>query len=520
MSNIACKLFLVSLLVITFLSNPSKAAAKKTVNRLDKYNVVLITVNVLRADHVSGYGYHRKTTPAIDDLAKDSYVFKNAFAQVGYTFPSMMSILTSVYPASHKVYFAFKDKLPKRVKTLPELFKVIDYKTAWFAALEEPHLALDAGYGRGFDSVNDVDIQLNGKEKVLQWINENKDQPFFIAMNLRHTHSPYFPKDKYKEAFKSGKKGQLIENFHELESKVFDIIISTVSEEGSFASQMFSQKTVRENKEAFTGAYSVEKFIELEKRIQPGQLLKMGRLIMKTYNDSVNKFNKENMEYLVSLYDACILGTDQEVIQPVINALKNEGIYDKTLIIVMGDHGESHGEHGIIGHGIPFYDELIHVPLVIKMPNGTLKHEKDEIVQSIDILPTVLDVIGMEKPYNTHGQSLLPLMEGRQSDSKNFKFAFGQNNDLAYIRSHDWKLVVNLKHIEKQTGDYDELFYLKEDPNEYKNIKLEKFEKYEELRAILKEHLASLPDYADENNQFAPNIDTATQERIKKTGYW
>ncbi|MCP3930588.1 MAG: sulfatase-like hydrolase/transferase, partial [Bacteroidetes bacterium] len=445
---------------------------------------------------------------------------KNAFAQVGYTFPSMMSILTSVYPASHKVYFAFKDKLPKGVKTLPELLKIIDYKTAWFAVLEEPHLALDAGYGRGFDSVNDVDLKLNGRDKIPQWINENKEQPFFIAMNFRHTHGPYFPKNKYKGVFKSGKKGKLIENVQELESKVFEIIASTVEKEGSLASQMFAKETVRNNRESFTGRYSIKKFVQLEELIRPEQRHKMGHLMMKTYNDSVNKFNKENMEYFVSLYDACILGTDQEVIQPVIKALKKEGLYDKTLIIVMGDHGESHGEHGIIGHGIPFYDELIHVPLVIKMPNGTLRNEKDEIVQSIDILPTVLDVIGMEKPYNIHGQSLLPLMEGKQNDLKNFKFAFGQNNDLAYIRSQDWKLVVNLKHIEEPTGDYDELFNIKEDPSELKNIKFEKFGKYEELRAILKEHLASLPDYTDINYQFAPNIDPATQERIKKTGYW
>lgn len=495
-------------------------SVRSSIKSPDDYNVVLITINVLRADHVSAYGYDRKTTPALDDLAQESYLFKNAFTQVGYTFPSMMSILTSIYPASHRVYFAFKDKLPQSIKTLPELFKLLDYTTAWFAPLEEPHLALDAGYGRGFDSVHNVDIELNGAEFIPQWIEEQSDQRFFLAMNFRHTHGPYFPKDMYRSVFKSGKKGKLIENMRELESKVFDIMTAEVEVEGSITSQMFTRETVRNNKEYFSGAYTPRKFAKLEELILPDQHHKIGHLMMKIYDESVNKYSKENMEYFISLYDACILGTDQEIIRPVIKALKESGLYDKTMIIVTGDHGESLGEHGIIGHGAAYYDEFIHVPLVIKMPYQKEGKELDEIVESIDIFPTILEVVGMKEPFNIHGKSLVPVMSGDQGTYKKKLYAFGQNNDAAYLRSEDWKLVMFLKDIEDTAGDLDALYNLKDDPDELESVKSENFEKYQELRALLKAHVGALPDYTEVAHQFAPNIDKETQERIKKTGYW
>ncbi len=129
-------------------------------------NIVLLTVNVLRADHVSSYGYSRTTTPAIDALMKESYVYKNAFAHAGYTMPSMMSIMTSLYPHSHQVYDAFKDELASKVLTLAEILKIHDYQTGWFAKLNLGHLLPKAGFGRGFSYKSDLGLQLEGKERV------------------------------------------------------------------------------------------------------------------------------------------------------------------------------------------------------------------------------------------------------------------------------------------------------------------------------------------------------------------
>ncbi|MBU0483606.1 MAG: sulfatase-like hydrolase/transferase [Proteobacteria bacterium] len=482
-------------------------------------NVILITINVLRDDHLSCYGYERQTTPAIDELAKSSYQFRNAFAQAGYTFPSMISILTSIYPQSHKVYFSFKDKLSPRVKTLAELFKIYDYQTAWFAVLDEPHLALDAGFGRGFDSTHYLDLQLNGKEEIPKWISEHKKKPFFVAMNIRHTHGPYFPLPPYRDAFKTGKKGTIIANFRELREKVYEIVINTMNQSGSIASELFTPATIKDNPEVFDGTYDEMKFGKLEELTIPDQRIKLGHLMMKTYNESIDKSDPENLAYFISLYDACILGIDQEIVKSIVATLKKEKIFDKTMVIVTGDHGESHGEHGIIGHGMEYYDQQVHVPLIIKMPRGSEHKEVKDMVQSIDIMPTILDVVGMEKPFNLHGKSFLPLITGT-GDVVDRTYVYGENNDFAYLRSVEWKLVVVRKDLTKKIGEKDLLFNLNSDPDELKNIKNEAPEVYQELRQKLKKHLDSLPDYTDQEYQFAPNIDPATQNRIRKTGYW
>ncbi len=511
------KTYLAAVIFLVFSVKGESFSAETSALGVDKdsFNVILITINVLRADHVSCYGYGRKTTPAIDELAKNSFVFKNAFAQAGYTFPNMISILTSVYPDSHKVYWAFKDKLSANVKTLPELMRIFGYQTAWFAVLEEPHLALDAGFGRGFDSKKVVDMQLNGKEKIPGWIEKNKEKPFFIAMNIRHTHVPYFPLDKYRSTFKSGEKGPLIENFEELAGKVYAIIVKGIEDSDPEITGLFDQDLIKNNKVMFDGTFSREKFAMMEEQIILDQRYKHGRLLMKTYNESVNTSSKENLDYFISLYDACILGIDQEIVQPIVDVLKKEKLFDKTLIIVTGDHGEAHGEHGILGHGVQFFDQQIHVPLVVKLPKQSTKKEFDDMVQSIDIMPTILDITGVEKPYYIHGKSLMPIIDGKD-DSAEREYVYGENYERCYVRSRQWKLIT----ARQEQQEEDMLFRLTDDPDELRNVKEQFPLVHKELRSKLKKHLDALPDFTDEKYQFAPSIDSATQERIKKTGYW
>lgn len=515
------KTYLAALIFMVFCAGGESFSGETSVLGVekDRYNVVLITINVLRADHVSCYGYDRKTTPAIDELAENASVFKNAFAQAGYTFPNMISLLTSVYPDAHKVYWAFKDKLSANVKTLAELMRLFGYRTAWFAALEEPHLALDAGFGRGFDSIKVLDMQLNGKGGIPEWIERNKEKPFFLAMNIRHTHVPYFPFDKYRSTFKSGEKGPLIENLEELARKVYAIIVKGIEESDPEITGLFEQDVIEKNKDMFDGSFNLEKFFLMEDQIVVDQRHKHGRLMMRTYNESVNTSSKENLDYFISLYDACILGTDQEVIQPLIDVLKNEKLFDKTLIIVTGDHGEAHGEHGILGHGTDFFDQQIHVPLVVKLPGQSTQKEFAHMVQSIDIMPTILDVTGVEKPYYMQGKSLIPIIDGKDEPAER-EYVYGENYERCYIRSQQWKLIVLRKELQEDSSLSDMLFHLTDDPGELNNAKEQFPHVHHDLRNKLKKHLDSLPDFTDRKYEFAPNIDAATQERIKKTGYW
>lgn len=123
---------------------------------LENYNVILITVDTLRADHLGSYGYYRNTSPSIDNLAKEEVIFDNVFSQASYTLSSMMSILTSLYPYSHGIFHIAEDRLSSGVKTLAEVLKASGYKTAYFLNTKDMHTDPGLGFGRGFDYGEDI----------------------------------------------------------------------------------------------------------------------------------------------------------------------------------------------------------------------------------------------------------------------------------------------------------------------------------------------------------------------------
>jgi arylsulfatase A-like enzyme len=492
------------------------------------YNVILIAINVLRADHLSCYGYHRRTTPNIDKLADEAFVFKNAFAQAGYTMPNMMSIITSLYPESHGVFDGFKDKLSSRLYTLAEVLNIYGYKSAWFSILKNPHLDIDVGFGRGYDFKGELGLDFERKEKLLSWILKNKDNPFFLALNTRHTHTPYLPLPEYTDAFKSGKKGTIFDNREDYFKAVFYNILQEINTPGTILNNIYDVKTIaRINKLENLSIYDIifpntrwqKKLYRIEKFLPPQKQYIVGNIRVKTYNDSIDITNRENLKFLISLYDACILGVDQELIRPIIGTLKDLKIYDKTIIIITADHGESLGEHDILGHGLMFYDQFIHVPLIIKFPSSSKGETINNLAQSVDIMPTVLSYLNIETPSHVQGKSLLPLVT---SDAKKsvHNFVYGQTRESAYLRSHRWKLFAPRDGIGKDTFPEDKLYDVLNDPQELTDLSVSRSNMYRELKKHLNEHLNSLAVYIDEQYFFPAYIDKETQERIKDTGYW
>jgi arylsulfatase A-like enzyme len=505
----------------------SHAAPRKNIQ---KYNVILIAINVLRADHLSSYGYHRKTTPTIDKLADKSFVFKNTFAQAGYTLPSMMSIITSLYPESHKVLDAFKDELSTKTYTIAEIFKIYGYKTAWFSVLHLPHLDINVGFGRGYDYKGELDKDFSGKERILSWLETNRDEPFLVALNTISMHSPYIPIPKYKGYFHKGEKGSTFDNRRDLLRACYYKIIESINTPGSRLYKIFDQPAIdlildNHNKVESEAKSDPEfweiKIKEIEKLIPLEFLYRIGEIRVLTYNSSINVNNKKNLDYLISLYDSCLFGIDQELIKPILTKLKNLNLYEKTIIIITGDHGELLGEHQILGHGLhaKFYDEVIQVPLIIKLPDYTARKDIPELTQSIDIMPTILDFLGMEIPAYIQGKSLLFLMNRENANSVH-EHIFGQNRFHAYLRSSEWKLIVDRSDIKKEVSDQDKLFDIKADPEEMINLRDLKQEVYKNLRNKIRAHLETMPVYLDREYTFKSHIEPKLKKKIKETGYW
>src|SRR5437870_4252676 len=290
--------------------------------------VILISIDTLRADHLTAYGAKRVDTPAIDRLANDGIVFENAYAHVPLTFPAHDTMLTGRLPVENGVRSNIGYRLDRDVQlTLPRLLAQRGYATG--GAVSAYVLRGDTGLRSLFDFYDDSmevwesatlgSLQRRGDETArvaLKWVDGVQARPFFLFFHLFEPHSPYEPVEPFRSKY----------------ANPYDGEIATA--------------------DAIVGRF----FAELDRR----------------------------------------------------------GLYDKSLIIVCGDHGEGLGDHGEAEHGVLLYREVLHVPLIVKLPGRQLAGRRVAApAQLVDILPTVTGAVGAKVPAGLPGVSLIDLAEGR-----------------------------------------------------------------------------------------------------------
>jgi arylsulfatase A-like enzyme/Flp pilus assembly protein TadD len=316
-------------------------------------NVILITLDTVRADRMGFLGSQRGLTSNLDALAQQSVVFTRAYSQAPLTPTSHSTILTGTYPQFHKVN-DFKVPLAKDLPYAPDLLRASGYRTAAFVGsfALDPAQPFAQGFGRGFDTYDagftdwrpGLDryhtTQRRAHDVVahaLAWLDQRKDgqvpeRPFFMWVHLYDAHHPYDPPEPYKT------------------------------------------------------------------------------------------------KYAAAPYDGAIAYVDSAVGE-LLNQLRARGLYDGAVIAVMADHGEALGDHGEDQHGIFLYDETIHVPLMIKLPadaaagKGSGGERIENQVELVDVLPTILQAVGVAIPKEVQGQSLLELMTSRAKPSSAQKTA-------------------------------------------------------------------------------------------------
>jgi arylsulfatase A-like enzyme len=489
-----------------------------------KYNVILISVCSLRTDHLGCYGYHRNTSPNIDKLAKEGILFENAFSQASFTMGSLMSIYTSLYPESHGVIYPARDKLSTEVKTLTEILKSSVNKTVYFID-SSPYTDPDIGFGRGYDSIIRVfrrfEFEEDKKEKqtIFNWIEDVKNENFFFHYHATNVHEPYFSSLKYKQRFVKNYKGNIISSFEEFEKFQLRLIKQDLKNPDAKIHNILKEE-IDAHPEIFQGEFNQKSSAQLKKLISslPKQKQRDFEHIYGMYDLFrlyTDKDKPADVQHLKDLYDACILQFDENFVKPLVDKLKNLRIYDQTMIIIIGDHGEEFYEHNNYAHGATLYDEIIHVPLIIKLPKNVQCRQKriKDLVQGIDIMPTVLDIFNIPIPSQTQGISLRGMWEDKK-DTPKHKYVYAISSyGFESIRSRDYKLIYNL--IDNGHEFYD----LKNDPQEKKNIYEEKFDKAKKLEEDLSQWKKNLVSYIVKRD-FPPDIDETAIERLKKTGYW
>ena len=311
-------------------------------------SIIVISLDTLRADHLGIYGYHRNTSPSIDAFAKESIVFDHAVVQAQSTLPSHMSIMTSLYPSFHGVHASTKSGLADEHVTMAELLRAGGYKTAAF--VDGGFVSATFGFYQGFDLYNDRSGGIvNILPRVKEWLEVNKSSPFFLFIHCYDIHD--YDKDKPPS---------------------YETLFSDTTDSGQS---------------------------------------KSGYEILK--NALINKapVDHEDLQHLIASYDGAIRYTDEKVGEFLLY-LQASGLMDQSLIIITSDHGEEFMEHGYISH-FQLYDRPnLHVPLIMRIPNYPRKEIKiKELVQSVDLLPTILDIAELPAHSKAQGRSLLPVIK-------------------------------------------------------------------------------------------------------------
>ncbi|MCX5796290.1 MAG: sulfatase [Elusimicrobia bacterium] len=381
----------------------------------------MIVVDILRADHLGCYGYHRDTSPHIDALAKEGTLFTQAFSPVPAGPLSMYSIFTSLYPP----VFQSNGGSPKRFATLPKILKKEAYVTALFGGPTGPLIGQDfdtdsPGVGAGFAAP-----YIN--EKAIAWLRTNSKKRFFLYLNYTDAHNPYTPPRPYDKLFS---RGGVDERFKKLPGNILFY---------------------------FHDDFPREIVDEAVSRL-PSYLKKHPRAL----------------EYVISQYDGEIKYVDDQI-GVLLDEMKGLRLLDDTLIIVTSDHADEFLEHGELFHGNHLYDETMHVPFIVRLPGIIPKNKLiDKVVRSIDIMPTILDILDIHPGITIQGISLMPLVNhdvdlnlNAYSETKRHPPSAMQRGDIA-IRTARWKFI-STRDPKADTYGY-ELYDVKSDPKESINL--------------------------------------------------
>ena len=426
-------------------------------------NVVLITIDALRADHLGCMGYKRNTTPNIDILAKRGVLFKNAIANGPGTPISFQSILTSTYPLMYGGY----ERLSRQRPIISEVLHNHGYYTMGFTL--KPDLSRFYGYNRGFEFFCDYTPVSSGNRIVRV--------PRFFAGKIRNFFSSKAP-------FIDSS----IEGYKAISWILPHVYASTINNK-----VLSHLKKVKPNKfflwihymDVHSPYLPTQKFLE---DFDP-DISRFGRIKSIRASQKPKSITNKELDTLINLYDAGIKSVDS-AIQSLLSEMDDIGVLEETLVVLTADHGDEFLDHGGFFHYPKLYDELIHIPLIIYVSKYNIGNIIFDPVEHLDIVPTIVDMLGIEKQSRFLGKSFLPLIDSSMRWEKGVISEVSDDGGLEInlnlrktsYRTRTWKYIYN-KNKE------DELFNLLRDPKEVNNILDEEKEIATDLLSKIQKHI-------------------------------
>lgn len=447
-------LLLVALSLHQALGSPS--ATSRTRQQPPRPNVILISVDTLRADHLGTYGYDSPTSPRIDAFAKEGVVFENAMAPTPATLPSHTTLFTGLSPGTHGILTNRRRRAAPGLLTMAELLRSGGLRTASIndGAYLGRGFGLDQGF-QFFDTIPDavaetrtVATTLSDRaKKALAWLDASPPGEFFLFVHSYEVHIPLTPPTQALARFPVDP-----------------------GYEGPIGDSILLPQWYR-----WTNAIS----------------------------------DPADARPWIRIYDAAIRSADEGLAE-FLAGLRERGLYEDSLIILLSDHGEELGERtGFSLHGKTLFDEVLRIPLIIKFPGGAFAGRRvRNQVRLMDVMPTVLQVLGLPIPENLEGRSLLPSIERPDRDGIRPAIARVGSEQLS-IRLPPWKL-----YREDETT---KLFHLDRDPGELRDLAADNPSVLDSLR-VATEHMRQI-DFQAVGRARRPGSNPALRKKLEALGY-
>jgi arylsulfatase A-like enzyme len=416
-------------------------------------HLVLISLDTLRADHLGLYGYARATSPDLDRWSERAFVFERALAPANATIASHHALFQSRFAGAA---LADRDGAP----TLAELLRAQGFRTLAFTG--GGTLSREAGFARGFELWDEGHEGLaSSLPRALRFLDEaaRGDERSYLFLHCFDVHLPYDPPEPFAGRFAAGYQGKV---------------------RGPATLPLLR---------------GIRRIFEQAHRATPTEL------------DAADRAQ------VAALYDGEIANADV-LLARLLRRLEAPDLRDDTLVVIFSDHGEEFWEHGSVLHAHTLYQELLHVPLLLRVPGR--EGEARRIAQRVsllDVLPTLLELLNVPAPPKLTGRSLVPLLSGAELPPQPvFAEGFAFDAKLQAVLDGDWKLIRELR-----TGRLA-LYDLSADPAEQNDLAATRPDERERLRALLDATLgAATPD--TDPLAMPQRLEPETQERLKALGY-
>lgn len=455
-------------------------------------NVLLVSLDTVRADHLSVYGYERDTSPNLKTFAGDATLYRHSVSAGAMTLTSHASMFTGLYGARHGAHCSREAPagrpLDDRFTTLAEALGAKGYSTAAVIA-NTGYLGAFYNFTQGFDfydatgptlflegppryllraCLGDLAIEFLPYSKLMRWTRDageinrqvfrllerlpSSKTPFFLFVNYMDAHRPYLSPAPYKQMF-PGKDPNF--GARQMDGMLHDVL---------------------SGKRGITTA---------------------------------------ERSHLTSQYDGAVAYLDREL-GGLFSRMKQLGLYDNTLIIVTGDHGEAFGDRNLVEHGSSVYQDQVGVPLIIRYPGQRGATVVEQRTSGVDIFPTVLDALGISLPAGLHGRSVrnLPADDATPILAESYAPGVVMDYHPRFRRTERALFLGKWKFVDSRNGRR-ELYDLSTDPAETRNFYGTEEPLQKEMERLLAE--LSVPDAKSSTKPLT--ADPATMERLKGLGY-